>query len=146
MTRLTVNGSSRRSEEIRTQERHLGLARLSKLPIERIQYFPESDTSLIDGVERGVLFIIAWWSGPAVQAFSLLGEVLGRLDPEGTLEFLVIDTDGARPFYFHPAFKGTLHGSGETAWIQGGVIQRTSGLGYNPDCFESNTKRLLDAV
>ena len=81
-----------------------------------------------------------------VKAFNQLTDVVNRLDPDGTLEFVVIDTDGAQEFYEHPDFKGKLHGAGETAWIKDGVIQCTSGLGYNPNCFEPNTKELLAAT
>jgi len=122
------------------------LAKSSKLPIERIRYFPDSETSLIKGIKRGVLFVMAFWSGPSVKAFNQLTDIVNRLDPNGTLEFVVIDTDGAQTFYDHPDFKGKLHGAGETAWIKDGVIQCTSGLGYNPDCFEPNTKELLAAT
>ena len=122
------------------------LAKSSKLPIERIRYLANSDTSLIHDIKRGILFVMAFWSGPSVKAFNQLTDVVNRLDPDGTLEFVVIDTDGAQEFYEHPDFKGKLHGAGETAWIKDGVIQCTSGLGYNPNCFEPNTKELLAAT
>ncbi len=119
------------------------LAKSSKLPLERIRYFPNSTPSVIAGIERGILFVMAFWSVPSMKAFRQLTEIVHRLDPNGTLEFVVVDTDGAQPFYEHPEFKGQLHGAGETAWIKDGVIQCTSGLGYNPSCFEPNTKELL---
>ena len=121
------------------------LAKSSQLPIERIRYFPDSTTSLIGEIKRGVLFVMAFCSVPSIKAFSQLTEIIHRLDPYGTLEFVVIDTDGAQTFYEHPDFKEKLHGAGETAWIKDGVIQCTSGLGYNPNCFEPNTKKLLAA-
>lgn len=121
------------------------LKKLSKLPIERIRYVPDAETSLIGDIECGILFIMAFWSGPSVKAFNQLTEIINRLDPDGTLEFVVIDTDGAQEFYEHPDFKGKLHGAGEAAWIKDGLIQCTSGLGYNPDCFERNTMELLAA-
>lgn len=119
------------------------LAKASRLPIERIRYFPNATTSLIGQIQRGVLFVVAFWSGPSLKAFNQLTEIINRLDPNGTLKVVVVDTDGAQPFYEHPNLRGKLCGAGETAWIKDGVIQRTSGLGYNPDCFEPNTINLL---
>jgi hypothetical protein len=121
------------------------LAKSSKLPIERIRYLPDSTTSLIGEIKRGVLFVMAFWSGPSIKAFNQLTDIINRLDPNGMLEFVVIDTDGAQSFYEHPIFNGKLHGAGEAAWIKDGVIQCTSGLGSNPNCFEANTKKLLAA-
>ena len=121
----------------------LSLAKSSKIPIERIWYLPDSTPSVIDEINCGILFVMAFWSGPSVNAFHQLTEILSRLDPDGSLEFVVIDTDGAEAFCEHPAFKDKLSGAGEVAWIKDGVIQCTSGLGYNPNCFEPNTIALL---
>ncbi len=121
------------------------LAKSSKLPIERIRYLPDSETSVVQDIKRGILFVMAFWSVPSVKAFNQLTEVVNRLDPDGMLEIVVVDTDGAPEFYEHPEFKDILRGAGETAWIKDGVIQSTSGLGYNPACFEPNTKLLLAA-
>lgn len=121
----------------------LSLAKLSKIPIERIWYLPDATTSVIAEINCGILFVMAFWSGPSIKAFHLLTEILARRDPHGSLEFVVIDTDGAESFYEYPAFKDKLSGAGEVAWIRNGVIQCTSGLGYNPDCFEPNTTALL---
>jgi hypothetical protein len=122
------------------------LAKHARVPIGRIRYFSDSDTSLIRQINRGVLFVMAFWSGPSVLAFQQLTEIINRLDPDGVLEIVVIDTDGAEDFYEHPDFKGKLHGAGETAWIKNGIIQCTSGLGYNPTCFTTNTEALLSAT
>ena len=121
----------------------LVLAKSSKIPIERIWYLPDATTSVIAEISCGILFVMAFWSGPSIKAFHLLTEILSQLDPHGSLEFVVIDTDGAESFYLHPAFKDKLSGAGEVAWIINGVIQCTSGLGYNPNCFEPNTTALL---
>jgi hypothetical protein len=119
------------------------LAKASKIPIERIQYLPDSTLSVIADIHCGILLVMAFWSGPSIKAFQQITDILLRLDPDGRLEFVVVDTDGAESFYEHPEFKDKLSGAGEIAWINGGVIQSTSGLGYNPECFEPNTKMLL---
>ena len=120
------------------------LANLTRLPNERIEYHAISDTSVIADIKCGILFIMAFWSAPSVKAFGQLTEIVKRFDPNGRLQFVVVDTDGARPFYDHPQFVGKIGGWGETAWIKDGEIQSTSGSGYNPSCFEPNTKALLE--
>ncbi len=121
----------------------LALAKASNIALERIRYLPDSTPSVIAEINCGILFVMAFWSCPAIKAFHKLTEIVSRLDPEGKLEFIVVDTDGAEAFYEHPAFKDRLSGAGEVAWITDGLIKCTSGLGYNPDCFQPNTEDLL---
>ncbi len=59
------------------------LAKYSKLPVERIDYRPEADKAILGQIERGLLFFMAFWSGPSFQAFAELTKALGRLDPSG---------------------------------------------------------------
>lgn len=113
------------------------------MPIERIEYHANAETSLIQQIDFGLLFIMAFWSGSSVLAFKEITGILNRLDSSALLRFVVIDTDGAQPFYTHPEFVGKMGGWGEIAWIKNGVVQYTSGLGYNPECFEANTEALL---
>ncbi len=121
------------------------LRKYSRMPLGRVRYVANADTKLINEIHCGVLFIMAFWSVPSVKAFSEITEILNRIDSEATLEFVTVDTDGAEPFYTHPEFIGKTGGWGEIAWIKNGVIQRTSGLGYNPECFEPNTRWLMES-
>jgi hypothetical protein len=89
---------------------------------------------------------MAFWSGPARQAFEELKRVLEALDTDGHLELVVVDTDGCEDLYDLPEFVGMLTGAGETAWIRGGKIIQTSGHGYHPECFEAYTRQLLDGT
>jgi hypothetical protein len=86
---------------------------------------------------------MAFWSGTSRQAFAELKRSLETKDPEGRLELVVVDTDGCPSLYELPEFVGRLHGHGEAAWVLGGKIVRTSGLGYHPECMEPNTRWLL---
>jgi hypothetical protein len=118
------------------------LVKYSRLPAERIRYVPDADAATVRSIRRGVLFLMAFWSGPAVQAFAKLTEVFARLDAEG-LELVVADVDGSPDLYELPEFKGKVHGAGETAWVRDGLIVATSGLGLNTACFEPNTLALI---
>jgi uncharacterized protein (TIGR02996 family) len=56
------------------------LAKLSKLPGQRIRLVPNADASTIQSIHRGVLFLMAFWSGSARQAFVKLTETLDSVD------------------------------------------------------------------
>jgi hypothetical protein len=119
------------------------LAKYSKLPIERISYFPDADDNVIRGIERGILFLMAFWSGPSITAFAQITEVISRLDKGRALQLAVVDVDGSTPLYELPEFAGRIHGAGESGWVRDGSIIATSGLGLNIECFEPNTVALL---
>jgi hypothetical protein len=122
------------------------LAKYSKLPIERIDYRPDADGTIIGEIDRGILFLIAFWSGPSVRAFTTLTEVVARLDLNGKLKLVVVDVDGSTALCEVSEFLGKVHGAGETAWIRGGKILTTSGLGLNTNCFGPNTAALLSCA
>lgn len=109
----------------------------------RFRYLPAADRSVLQSVRLGVLFVMAWWSGPSVQAFAKLKQTLAKLDPSGRLELVIVDTDGTPDLSECPEFQGQLRGAGEVAWLCNGRIVSTSGLGFRPECFEPNTRELI---
>jgi hypothetical protein len=111
----------------------------------RLRFLPEADRSVVASIRFGILFIMAFWSGPARKAFAELKRVLATADPEAQLELVVVDTDGCPDLYELPEFAGKIHGAGETAWVRNGRILWTSGLGYHAESFEPLTRRLLGA-
>lgn len=118
------------------------LAKRSKLPVERIRYVPDAGEEIIQSIGRGILFLMAFWSGPAITAFTKLTEVITNLEANN-LEIVVVDVDGSPELYHVPEFVHKLRGCGETAWIRDGKIIFTSGLGLNTQCFVPNTIALL---
>ena len=121
------------------------LAKYSKLPVERIRYFPDADERVVRAITWGVLFQMAFWSGPAVQAFAKLTEVVAKLGPEGRIELVVVDIDGSEALSAVSELLGGVRGAGETAWVRNGSVVATSGLGLNVECFVPNTRAILDA-
>ena len=119
------------------------LVKYSKLPIGRVTYLPDADEEIITSIRRGILFLMAFWSGPSVKAFAKLTEVVAKVDKEGALQLVVVDVDGSPALYDVPEFVEKVHGAGETAWVRDGKIVATSGLGLNIACFEPNTAALL---
>jgi hypothetical protein len=120
-----------------------GLGELPASHAERVRFLPSADRSVFSGIRFGVLFVMAWWSGPSRQGFEKLKQVLAALDPAGRLDVVVVDTDGCPDLYQCTEFAGQLHGWGEVAWVRDGRVVRTSGMGYHPECFEPYTRELL---
>ncbi len=121
------------------------LPKYSKLPVERIRYFPDADESVVRAITRGILFQMAFWSGPAVRAFAKLTEVIARLDQDGVTELVVVDIDGSERLSTVSEFLGGVRGAGETSWVRNGSIIATSGPSFNVECFVPNTVLLLEA-
>jgi hypothetical protein len=114
------------------------------LAARRFRFLAEADRSVFETIRCGVLFIMAFWSGSARQAFSVLKQVMSAVDPSGQLELVVVDTDGCPDLYDVPELFGKMHGAGETVWVTDGRIMTTSGLGFHPESFEPNTRALLE--
>ena len=121
------------------------LAKYSKLPVERIRYFPDAVESVVRAITRGILFQMAFWSGPSVRAFAELTEVIARLDPDGVTELVVVDIDGSDACLRCRSSWVAFRGAGETAWVRNGTIIATSGPGFNVECFVPNTALLLES-
>jgi hypothetical protein len=109
----------------------------------RVRYFALGDRGVIELIDFGILFVTAWWSGTSRCALAHLRPTLDRLDPGCRLDLAIVDTDGAPDLHETPGLAGTLHGHGETAWVDSGRIVRTSGIGFNPACFAPYTLELL---
>lgn len=118
------------------------LVKYSKLPAERIKYVADAGKNTVRSIDRGVLFLMAFWSGPSVMAFAKLTEVLAA-QPTEDLELVVVDVDGSPDLYELPEFTGQITGSGETAWVRHGKVVNTSGRGMNVESFQPNTLALL---
>src|SRR5436190_22434543 len=88
----------------------------SALPSSRFRYVPRADEQTIQCIRLGILFIMAFWSGPSLAAFRLLTEAVARMDPDGHLEIIVADIDESTTLFKLPEFTGMPTGVGETAW------------------------------
>lgn len=80
----------------------------------------ERHMTSITSIQRGVLFLLARWSGPAVVAHKFLS---GFLQERGASEHLVcIDVDSEPEIYDVPEFSGKIHGWGEAAVVRDGRV------------------------
>ena len=114
----------------------------SGVPPERVRCVPDPTPETVHAIDRGILFVMALWSGPSHRAFAELKTVVERLKAEDKLELVVVDTDGSSALETIPEMN-VFHGAGETFWIRKGKIVSMSGPGLNLDRFKPNTIALL---
>ncbi|MDB4537521.1 hypothetical protein N9230_02795 [Akkermansiaceae bacterium] len=74
-------------------------------------------------IENGLLFLMAFWSGPSVVGFRNVCERLNRLAlPEG-FQFRVLDIDGASEILNNLAeYDVVIGGNAEGYWFKNGKI------------------------
>jgi hypothetical protein len=97
------------------------------------QYHPQYPARLIEATPRGVVFLLAWWSGPAIERFKFACYALE--DHEPPLAFHVIDVDGLAadsPF----EEKQKLGGYGEVFWVRDGAIVSSMGADWSKQRFD----------
>jgi GNAT superfamily N-acetyltransferase len=120
------------------------LLKYSALTPERFVYFEKADQTLFPEIRCGIIFIMAYWSGPSVQRFAALTKTIARLDQEGLLQLWIVDIDGLPE---PPALKGfplRLSGSGETAWLRDGkLLCSSTWIAWTSKGYEHNTAALL---
>ena len=109
----------------------------------RVGFLTETDRSVLEEIQFGILFVMAFWSGTSLQSFARLKKCLSNFDPNSLLEVVVVDTDGCPDLYEVPELLGKMHGNGEAAWIQEGQIMTIASFGSAPDIFEAFTTQLL---
>jgi hypothetical protein len=110
----------------------------------QLLYLPQSTPDVFALIERGIVFLMAWWSGPARSAWSNLKEVLLKIDGARSLEIVVLDIDGMTGFE-NCLLGPIMAGVGESAWVRSGKPLTTNWvlwLGAS-EVAEANTELLI---
>ena len=119
----------------------------SAMPVKRLRVVRTFEELRLSAVRRGVVFVFAAWSGPAILAFQRFTRVMNSMD-NCYLDLVVLDTDcltqdsaveifGAQGF-----FRG---GAGEVVWIRDGrVVAREIARDGSEALLEQHKKELLD--
>jgi hypothetical protein len=107
------------------------LKKRAKMPFERLRLARNLDELHMSTIRRGIIFIFAVWSGPAIAAFHRLTQLLADIDTTG-LDLVVLDTDCLTAEAGRALWGRNVGGGGETLWVRDGVVVARSLL-YVPD-------------
>lgn len=115
------------------------------LPRTKLRFLERAGVQELERLDTGVLFILAWWSGPAYIALDHLAKAILRADPNGELELLIVDTDGIPELYECDLLRGKIHGVGESIWKRKREVISTlfQRVGEISD-YEARIKQLLE--
>ncbi|MCA9005895.1 MAG: hypothetical protein KDA70_11555 [Planctomycetaceae bacterium] len=101
------------------------LAKLSNLPYEQIEFVPEVTLETVNSIERGILYLMAFWSDLAMKGFATLTKELNQHDTKH-LRIVVADVDGASNLNQLKEVSNSINnGDGNTLWIRNGKVLAT---------------------
>ena len=96
----------------------------------------------INSIQRGIVFLMATWSGGAVSAHRHLTSFLEQHGiPKQQLH--VLDVDHHPELYDMPEFAGKIHGWGEAAIVKDGKIVYVTVLGKDQNQIQNHCHELL---
>ncbi|HEX8312872.1 MAG TPA: hypothetical protein VF614_16230 [Chthoniobacteraceae bacterium] len=119
----------------------------SAIPIARLRVLQNFDDVHLPDMRRGIIFVLAAWSGPAVIGLQRFTKVVQSLDTR-SLDLVVLDTDcltdaSATLLFGAPSF--TTGGWGETIWIRDGHVSARVLAHTAPESLiEQHTRGLFD--
>jgi hypothetical protein len=119
----------------------------SAIPVDRFRVVRSFDALRLSEIRRGIVFVFAAWSVPAVVAFQRFTRIMKSIETR-TLDLVVLDTDcltqnSAGELFGDGDF--TSGGWGEVIWIRDGqVVARTVARDGSEVFLEEHTKGLLD--
>lgn len=119
----------------------------SAIPIARLRVLQNFDEVQLSDVRRGIIFVFAAWSGPAVMGLQRFTKVIQPLDTR-SLDLVVLDTDcltedSVAQLFGVPSFSSG--GWGEAIWIRDGcIIARVLAHTAPESMIERHTRELLD--
>lgn len=109
----------------------------------RAEFVPDAGPHTLAGIECGIFFLMAFWSGPSLSALKALARTLDQLDAGKRLRLVVGDTDRLVDLHDRLPFVNSIGGWGETSWIKDGRIVAHLDRGSDVDSLEANTRQLL---
>jgi hypothetical protein len=82
----------------------------------------ESDKVNVSDIKRGILFVIAAWSGSSQLAFRALCKMIESHDPARNLLLILANIEAASVAEFVASQGDVPQGNGETFWILNGSV------------------------
>ncbi|QDV29141.1 hypothetical protein Spb1_10100 [Planctopirus ephydatiae] len=129
------------------------LEKYSRIPVSSIRYVADADADIVRSIHDGVLFLVAFWSGPSLGAFSKLTKAMHDMGLRD-LELVVVDVDGSPGVYQLPEIKelfgGVVNappGWGEAAFCRDGQIVAAAvvGRGFDSNEYYFISRKLLSS-
>lgn len=119
----------------------------SAIPKERLRVVSRFEDVRLAEIRRGVVFVFAAWSGPAIMGFKKFTRLMNEL-PVSLFELVVLDTDCLNDLSAERLFgtEGFIAGgNGETIWVKDGVIVARESAAYASDqALRAHTQELLE--
>ena len=110
--------------------------------LESLGSIARMDTTSISSIQRGIVYLMATWSGGAQWAFPKLVSFLQQHDiPSEQLH--VFDVDQHRELYDLPQLVGKIHGWGEAMVVKDGRIAFFTLLGKDQHLIQEHCDELL---
>jgi hypothetical protein len=91
---------------------------------QRLVLLPSEEAIDVRSIKRGILFILAKWSGASQLAFRALNKALASLPELDGLYLYVADTDSYKTQELLAELGDVPAGAGETYWLVEGQVQR----------------------
>jgi hypothetical protein len=99
-------------------------------------------TTQITSIQKGIVFLMAEWSGQAKWAHKHLTAFLDKQKSK-VEKFVCIDVDREPGVYDLPEFSGKIHGFGEAAVVKDGRIVFVTVLGKDKELADERCEELL---
>lgn len=112
-----------------------------KVPEERVALLLGDAPIDVTAVKRGVLFVLARWSGASQLSFRALNALLADAAEDLEICLLVADTDTPSAQQFMQQQGDVPSGNGETYWIKDGLV-----LGKLETINQANKKTAVDYI
>jgi hypothetical protein len=91
---------------------------------DRLALLPSEEAINLSSMKRGILFILAKWSGASQLAFRALNKALASLPELDGLCLYVADTDSEKTQELFSFLGDVPAGAGETYWLLEGKVQQ----------------------
>ena len=95
-------------------------------------------------ITNGLVFLIAFWSGPAIVGFKNICAALSKIAlPQGFV-FRVLDWDGAEQFIGHFQHEGVfVGGNAEALWYKNGIVVAATSV---PTATRNRIQEIVDDI
>jgi hypothetical protein len=119
----------------------------SAIPMAHLRVLQSFDEVHLSEMRRGIIFVLAAWSGAAVMGLQRFTKVIKSLDTR-SLDLVVLDTDclnedSATQLFGAPSF--TTGGWGETIWVRDGrIIAQVLAHSAPESLIDQHTRELFD--